>query len=107
MITKNNFNDIIILMINTKELRKVAKLIRIKMSDEELNSMASQVSKILDFAETLSEVDCSGTEINLGGTIDTMYEREDKVTDGDKPELILKNAPLKKCNMFSVPKIIE
>lgn len=94
-------------MITDDELRKVAKLVKIKLSEEDLSHMASEVSKILDFAETLSEVDCTGVEPSFGGTIDATYEREDVVTDGNIEDTILPNAPAKKYNMFSVPKVVE
>lgn len=94
-------------MITQSELRKVAKLIHVKLSDDELSEMAVQISKILDFAETLSEVDCTNVDISIGGTIKSMYERDDVVCDGNMPEKILSNAPSKKYNMFSVPKVVD
>lgn len=94
-------------MITDEEIKKVAKLIKIKLTGEELYQMSKEVSKILDFAEQLSEVDCDNLELNLGGTIETMYERKDAVTDGSIPDKILSNAPNKKYGMFSVPKIVE
>lgn len=94
-------------MITDTELKKVAKLIRVRIQDDELPEIAKQVSKIIDFAEQLSEVECDDVEIIPGGHTGSMYERADVVTAGNMPEKVLSNAHSVKYNMFAVPKIVE
>lgn len=93
--------------LDTKTVKKVASLARIRMSDEELERMAPQLSKIMGFVEQLAEVNTDNVE-PLASVVDiTLPLREDKVTDGDYCEKILKNAPEQTQGFFVVKKIIE
>lgn len=93
--------------LDTKTVKKVASLARIRMSDEELERMAPQLSKIIGFVEQLAEVNTDNIE-PLASVVDiTLRLREDSVTDGDYSEKILKNAPEQTQGFFVVKKIIE
>ncbi len=88
-------------------VKRVARLSRIAVTDEEAQRMMGELNGILGFVEQLSEVDVSGVEPMTSVTPITMRRREDVVTDGNKAEDIVANAPLSDQNFFLVPKVVE
>ncbi len=88
-------------------VRRIARLARIAVSDEELPHLRGELNAILSFVEQLNEVDVSGVEPMTSVTPMTMKKRRDVVTDGGYPELIVKNAPATEDNFFLVPKVVE
>lgn len=88
-------------------VKRVARLSRIAVSDEELERMTGELNGILGFVEQLSEVDVSGVEPMTSVTPITMRKREDVVSDGDKAADIVANAPNSDQNFFLVPKVVE
>ena len=93
--------------INTEQVRHIAKLARIAMSDEELERLVPELNNILDWVEQLAEVDTDGVE-PLTAVIDQALRlRDDAVTDGDIRDEVLLNAPDAQHGFFAVPKVIE
>jgi aspartyl-tRNA(Asn)/glutamyl-tRNA(Gln) amidotransferase subunit C len=94
-------------VMDKKTVQKVARLSSIEMSDEQLDNMAPQLSKILGFIEQLSEVDTEGVE-PLANVVDIdLRLREDVINDGDCVEKVLANAPEATQGFFVVPKVVE
>ena len=87
--------------------RKVAKLARIRVEEQDLPKLAGQLSGILGFMEQLNEVDVSGVEPMTSVTPMALPLRADVVDDGGKPEAILANAPDARRGFFAVPKVVE
>jgi aspartyl-tRNA(Asn)/glutamyl-tRNA(Gln) amidotransferase subunit C len=87
--------------------RKVAHLARIRVPEDHLPALASELSNILTFMEQLNEVDVEGVEPMTSVTPMRLKRREDIVTDGGYPEKILKNAPDAREGFFAVPKVVE
>ncbi|MCL6706636.1 Asp-tRNA(Asn)/Glu-tRNA(Gln) amidotransferase subunit GatC [Pseudomonas sp. R2.Fl] len=88
-------------------VKRVAHLARIALSDEEANRMMDELNGILGFVEQLSEVDVDGVEAMTSVTPMVMKKREDVVTDGNKAEDIVANAPETDRHFFLVPKVVE
>ena len=88
-------------------VKRVARLARIAVSEEEANRMTGELNGILGFVEQLSEVDVAGVEPMTSVTPMAMKKREDAVTDGDKADDIVANAPASDRNFFQVPKVVE
>jgi aspartyl-tRNA(Asn)/glutamyl-tRNA(Gln) amidotransferase subunit C len=88
-------------------VRRIAKLARIHVDDAEVAVLAGELNTILGYVEQLAEVDVTGVEPLSGGAQMAMRLREDVVTDGGIPEMILANAPDRSGNFFSVPKVVE
>lgn len=88
-------------------VRKIARLARIKVTDEEAKNLEGELTAILDWVEQLDEVDTDGVEPMTRVVEMTMKKREDKVTDGGYPDDIVKNAPIKENHFFMVPKVVE
>lgn len=88
-------------------VKRVAHLARIALSDEEADRMMGELNGILGFVEQLSEVDVSDVEPMTSVTPMAMKKRQDVVTDGDKADDIVANAPETDRDFFLVPKVVE
>ena len=88
-------------------VKRVARLARIAVSEEEANRMTGELNGILGFVEQLSEVNVEGVEPMTSVTPMEMRKREDVVTDGNKADDIVANAPASDRNFFQVPKVVE
>jgi aspartyl-tRNA(Asn)/glutamyl-tRNA(Gln) amidotransferase subunit C len=90
-----------------EQVRHIAKLARIALSEEELERIGPELNNILGWIEQLGEVDTDGVE-PLATVIDQkMRLREDVVDDGDVRDKVLANAPDAQHGFFAVPKVIE
>ncbi len=87
--------------------RRVAKLARIRVPDQNLPKLAEQLSGIVSFMEQLNEVDVTGVEPMTSVTPMRLKRRQDGVTDGNIQSKILANAPDTREGFFAVPKVVE
>ena len=93
--------------VSPEQVRHIAKLARIAMSDEEIERLMPELNNILGWVEQLGEVNTDGVE-PLTAVIDQKLRlRDDAVTDGDCRDEILANAPNAEHGFFAVPKVIE
>ena len=93
--------------VNSDQVRHVAKLARIAMSDAEVEAMVPELNNILGWVEQLAEVDTDGVE-PLTAVIDNHLRlRDDVVNDGKIRDAVLLNAPDAQHGFFAVPKVIE
>ena len=93
--------------VSSEQVRHIAKLARIAMSDDELARLEPELNAIIGWVEQLAEVDTDGVE-PLTAVIDQKLRlREDAVTDGDCRDAVLANAPEAQHGFFAVPKVIE
>ncbi|MCO6186447.1 Asp-tRNA(Asn)/Glu-tRNA(Gln) amidotransferase subunit GatC [Rhizobium sp. L1K21] len=88
-------------------VKRVARLARLAVTEEEAEKMAGELNNILGFVEQLSEVNVDGVEPMTSVTPMAMRKRADVVNDGDKAEDIVANAPATAENFFMVPKVVE
>ena len=88
-------------------VKRVARLSRIAVTEEEAGRMTGELNVILGFVEQLSEVDVAGVEPMTSVIPIEMKKRDDRVTDGDKAADIVANAPATEENFFLVPKVVE
>ena len=93
--------------VSPEQVRHIAKLARIAMSDEELERLVPELNNILGWVEQLGEVDTDGVE-PLTAVIDQKLRlRDDVVNDGNIRDEVLANAPEAQHGFFAVPKVIE
>ena len=93
--------------VNAQQVRHVAKLARIAMSDAEVDALVPELNNILGWVDQLAAIDTEGVE-PLTAVIDVKLRlREDVVNDGDVRDLVLANAPDAQHGFFAVPKVIE
>ncbi len=88
-------------------VKRVARLARIAISDEEAVSFQSEINAILGFAEQLNEVDVADVEPLTSVVAQVMKMRDDIVTDGFYAGKVVANAPASDDDFFMVPKVIE
>ena len=93
--------------IDAATVRKVARLARIAQPEETVEQLARELSGIMDWIEQLSEVDTDGVEPMTSAVHVPMPMRDDVITEGGDPEVVLSNSPKRVANFFVVPKVVE
>ena len=88
-------------------VRRIARLARIAISDDDVPHLQGELNAILAFVEQLDEVDVEGVEPMTAVTPMPMKKRRDAVTDGGYPGKIVANAPATDDGFFLVPKVVE
>lgn len=86
---------------------KIAKLARLKMEPDRQEAMASELNRILSFVEELQAVNTDNVTPMTSVTPMKLRQREDAVTDGGNAEAVLKNAPQRQGDFYTVPKVVE
>ena len=80
-------------MIDREQVLHVAKLARLRLSDEEVERMAGELSKILEHVETMGELDLEGVEPTSHVVDLTNVLREDVPRPSLDRETALEQAP--------------
>ncbi len=93
--------------VDTATVKRVARLARIAVDDDDAERMTGELNAILGFVEQLDEVDVSGVEPMTSVIPMDMKKRHDVVTDGGKADDIVANAPATEEKFFLVPKVVE
>jgi aspartyl-tRNA(Asn)/glutamyl-tRNA(Gln) amidotransferase subunit C len=88
-------------------VRRIARLARLAITDEDVPHLQGELNAILAFVEQLNEVDVDGVEAMTSVTPMLMKKRPDSVTDGGYPDKIVANAAATEDNFFVVPKVVE
>jgi aspartyl-tRNA(Asn)/glutamyl-tRNA(Gln) amidotransferase subunit C len=93
--------------VSPEQVRHIAKLARIAITDEQIERLAPELNNILGWVEQLGEVNTDGVE-PLTAVIDQKLRlRDDVVDDGNIRDAVLANAPEAQHGFFAVPKVIE
>ncbi len=93
--------------IDEATVRRIARLARIAVTDDEAKAFQGELSTILDWVEQLNEVDVNGVEPMTSVVHTEMKKRDDVVSDGEYPDDIVSNAPAREDHFFMVPKVVE
>lgn len=89
------------------DVLKLARLSRLRLSEEEITQFQTEISAILGYVEQLSSVDTTGLEPTSQVTGLTNVMRQDEVIDyGTSAEDLLKNAPDTEKNQFKVKRVL-
>jgi aspartyl-tRNA(Asn)/glutamyl-tRNA(Gln) amidotransferase subunit C len=94
-------------MLDEKTVRKVARLARIKVSDEDVARFTPQVGGIMKWIEQLAEVNTDKVEPLPSPVNINLRLRSDVVNDGGIQKEVLANAPESLEGFFVVPKVVE
>ena len=93
-------------IISDETIEYVGILAKLELSPEEKEAAKSDMERMLDYIDTLNELDTAGVEpMSHVFPVNNVF-REDVVVNGDGSADTLKNAPLEKENCFKVPKTI-
>ncbi|HPD45866.1 MAG TPA: Asp-tRNA(Asn)/Glu-tRNA(Gln) amidotransferase subunit GatC [Anaerohalosphaeraceae bacterium] len=93
--------------IDENEVRKVAKLARLELSEKEVARFSTELSAIVDYIEKLNELDTTGVEPLAHCLPIHNVFRADRVTPSLDTETALSNAPQRHDEYFKVPRILE
>ncbi|MDC0216633.1 Asp-tRNA(Asn)/Glu-tRNA(Gln) amidotransferase subunit GatC [Pelagibacteraceae bacterium] len=93
--------------LDTNTINKIAKLARIKLSEEEVADLLNDMNSILDWVEQLNEVNTDSIEPLANISSSTLPQRKDESKDLNSSEEILLNSPDKLEGYFAVPKVVE
>ena len=94
-------------IISDETIEYVGILAKLELSDEEKEQAKKDMANMLDYIDTLNELDTSGVEpMSHVCPVNNVF-REDVVTNGDDREEILANAPEAKEGAFVVPKTFD
>jgi aspartyl-tRNA(Asn)/glutamyl-tRNA(Gln) amidotransferase subunit C len=93
--------------ITERDVKHIAQLSRLALSDEEIKVFESQLNTILEYVEQLNSLDTSNVEPTSHVVPLSNVMRDDIVTPSLPLEDVLKNAPDATDKFFRVPKIIE
>lgn len=86
---------------------RIARLARIRITDEEAKGLEGELTGILKWVEQLGEVDTTGVEPMTRVVPIDLKKRQDVVTDGEIAEDVTRNAPMSENHFFVVPKVVE
>ena len=87
-------------------VRRIARLARIDVPDDDLDELAGELSRILHWVERLDELDAGDAAATAGPGAARLRLRPDEVTEGGIAGKIVANAPARRDGMFAVPKPI-
>jgi len=94
-------------LIDEAQVRRIAKLARLSLSDDEVRLFAGQLAHILEYVRQIESLDTEGVEplAHAGGV--THVLREDEPRDGLSHQQALANAPETHGDCFRVPPVID
>ncbi len=92
--------------ITPEEVKHVAKLAKLNLSEGELGRMTGQLDMILSYVEKLSELDTTGISPTTHAFSINNAFREDEIRESLPLNEALKNAPKENGELFIVPKIL-
>ena len=93
-------------MIDREEVRKVANLARLAITEEEEAEFATQLSDILEYFEQLSELDTKDVPPTTRAINTSNITRPDELEPFTEKEALLEEAPDRNDEFFRVPKIL-
>ena len=93
--------------LNLDDIKRIAHLARIEVSDNEAQETLNKLSGILGLIEQMHAVDTTGIEPMSHSQDVTQRLREDVVTQTNQRELFQSIAPATQDGLYLVPKVIE
>jgi len=86
---------------------RIARLARIRVTEDEKNHLAAELSQVMDWIDELQSVDTEGVEPMTSVVGARLKTRPDVVTLNVTRDEILANAPEAMAGFFTVPKVVE
>ena len=94
-------------MIDRETVKNVAKLARLGLSEEDIETFGSQLSVILENIKILQEADVSGVSPTAHASRLTSIMRQDLPRPSYPPQVLLANAPDQEDNSLKVNAVLE
>ena len=93
--------------IDAEQVRKVARLARLDLTEAEIDEFTGQLGAILAYVEKMNELDTAAVEPLAHCLPITNVLRPDEVGESLGPDKTLANAPQRDGSFFKVPKILD
>ena len=93
--------------VDAETVRKIARLSRLHVEEDRLAPLADELNGILGWIEQLGEVDVEGVEPMTSAVDMDAPMRADAITDGNKRDDVLANAPKSDSGFYVVPRSVE
>lgn len=93
--------------IDTAQVRQIAKLARLTLSDAEVQAFAEQLGAILGYFQSIDAIDTTDVEPLAHPLPVTDVLREDEPHTCDLADAALANAPQREGRFFKVPKVLD
>ena len=93
------------------DLKRIAHLARIAVTEADVSVMQAQLNGIFGLIDQLQAIDTKGVE-TLSHPLDIVQDmaqrlREDRITEADRREENMANAPAQENGFFLVPKVLD
>ncbi len=95
------------MMKQEETIQYVASLAKLSLTEEEKARLGKEFERILEYMNTMDELDTEGIEPMSHVLPVKNVFREDVITNGDDRDQLLVNAPFQKDGSFLVPKTVE
>jgi aspartyl-tRNA(Asn)/glutamyl-tRNA(Gln) amidotransferase subunit C len=92
--------------ITPEEVRELAVLARLSLTEQEIARMTGDLDAILDYVDAMRELDTTGVEPMTHAVPFDCPTREDEVKPSLSPDEALANAPRRDGSFFQVPRIL-
>ncbi len=93
--------------LTSDEVRHIARLARVALSDDEVERLREQLSGILDHFSTLNAIDTEGVPPTAQTFEMTSVQREDESRPSEDRDAVLSNAPRSEDGYFRVRAVLE
>lgn len=92
--------------ISREEIIHIAKLANLKLTEEEIEKNVEKMKDILNFANTVNNVNTDDVDESIGATKNYNVFRKDEIKEFGDRDILLSNAPDQEEGMFKIPKVI-
>ena len=93
--------------IDIKTIEKLASLSKLNFSEEELDLISKDMTKMVDFINQLDEIDTEGVEPLIHVNEGFNNWREDEIREMLDQKEALSNSPIKDSTYFKLPKVLD
>ncbi len=93
--------------VSADDVRRIARLARLAIDDQDIPGYADQLSRILALVEQMNAADTSGLEPLSHPLGLAQRLRPDEVTEDNRREQFQAHAPRVEAGLYLVPKVIE
>ena len=94
-------------MLSLDQIRRIADLARLELSEAEIAAMQQELNGILALVDQMGAVDTEGVEPMSHPQAAMQRLREDRVTETDERELFQSIAPQVEDGLYLVPRVVE
>jgi aspartyl-tRNA(Asn)/glutamyl-tRNA(Gln) amidotransferase subunit C len=94
-------------VVTRETVEHIAKLAKLRFSDEEMDAFVEQFQKIIAYVDRLRDLDTGEIDVGGPGGIGREGLREDRVEVWSGAGQSLENAPDRRGSLFCVPRVVD